>query len=257
MTHKTILKAVTITPLMSSTKRKHPYHVNENAALRLPTQQSIFQMNKISQNPNQRSRVLPLAILKSVKISFELSWFKSLLLSLEKDLGISVFILSFLPTAHMVVNVTSLFLMAGSFICRRASTPSKQDFCSYLQYWSLYSDLNVMSRYPHIPLNKGKLFGDDSFWKISFAGRCQHQDPVQIITLNNSTHSQDCLQSQELTPMSECQAHNSGSSRLGSTACRCPLPSADALPTLQRSSQHRCDFYVSVSVILNTFPQFK
>lgn len=62
-----------------------------NAALMLPTQQKLFQMNRISQNPCYRSRQLALAraVLKSVGIFFELLWIERVPLSLVKDLGIS------------------------------------------------------------------------------------------------------------------------------------------------------------------------
>lgn len=73
-----------------------------NAALMLPTQQKLFQMNRISQNPCHRSRqlTLALAILKSREIIFELLWIERVPLSVVKDLGISAFLLSLLSVNY-------------------------------------------------------------------------------------------------------------------------------------------------------------
>lgn len=71
-------------------------------ALMLPTQQKLFQMNRISQNPCHRFRqlTLSLAILKSIEIIFELLWIERVPLSVVKDLGISAFLLSLLSVNY-------------------------------------------------------------------------------------------------------------------------------------------------------------
>lgn len=67
-----------------------------NAALMLPTQQKLFQMNRIRKNLCYRSRQVALAwaILKSVGIIFELLWIERVLLTLVKDLAFLLTLLS-------------------------------------------------------------------------------------------------------------------------------------------------------------------